>query len=178
MQDAGRAVRNRIDAYKKNPGSANNNTMTWDKKARLAAWACFVLMWVALAGFIIAIAGEKPSEDAVLLIVVFLALLAAFVILLMVSCLGPLLVSWRESRIVRAEGTVVPAVITGVSDTGIYINSQPVLELAITVHPPHEPAFNAVLRKTIPFSSIPQVQPGAEIDVYYIPGTTRVAMPE
>jgi hypothetical protein len=174
----GEQFRNRIDAYKKNPGSAKNNTMTWDKKARFAAWACFVLMWIALIAFVIVVSGEKPDESAFLLISAFLALLAAFVTLLMVSCLGPLLVSWRESRIVRAGGTVVPAVITGVSDTGIYINSQPVLELAIMVHPPHEPAFTAVLRKTIPFSSIPQVQPGAELDVYYIPGTTRVAMPE
>jgi hypothetical protein len=50
--------------------------------------------------------------------------------------------------------------------------------MAITVHPPHEAAFDAKVRQVIPFSSIPRVQPGAKLDVYYIPGTTRVAMPE
>ncbi len=96
----------------------------------------------------------------------------------MISLTGPLFNAYRESRIVREQGTLVPAVIRDVADTGISINKQPVLEMAITVHPPHEAAFDAKVRQIIPVSSIPQVQPGAKLKMYYIHGTPRVAMPE
>jgi hypothetical protein len=144
---------------------------------RTAAWACFGLMWVALAVFIIRHPQDPTIED-MYPVFAFLALLFTFIILLVLSLAGPLIIAYRESRVVREKGMLVPAVIRGVADTGIYINKQPVLELAITVHPPHEPAFEAKVRHIIPFSAIPQVQPGAELEVYYIPGTTRVAMPE
>jgi hypothetical protein len=151
--------------------------MTWDKTMRSVAWACFGLMWIALAIFVIRHPQDPTFED-MYPVFAFLALLFAFIILLVISLVGPLVVTYRENRQVREQGTLVPAVIRGVSDTGIYINKQPVLEMAITVHPPHEPAFDAKVRRIIPFSAIPQVQPGAELDVYYIPGTTRVAMQE
>ena len=151
--------------------------MTWDKTVRTAAWACFGLMWIALAIFIIH-HPEQPAFEDMIPVIVFLALLFAFIILLVVSCIGPLYVTYFEGQQVRAQGKLVPAVIREVADTGIYINKQPVLEIAITVHPPHEAAFEAKVRQVIPFSSIPQVQPGAKLDVYYMPGTNRVAMPE
>jgi hypothetical protein len=151
--------------------------MTWDKTLRKVAWACFGLMWIALAIFVIRHPQDPTIED-MYPVFAFLALLFTFIILLVLSLVGPLFVTYRESRFVREKGTLVPAVIRDVADTGIYINKQPVLEMAITVHPPHEAAFDAKVRHIIPFSSIPQVQPGAELEVYYIPGTTRVAMPE
>jgi hypothetical protein len=151
--------------------------MAWDKKMRLVAWACFGLMWIALAIFVIRHPQDPTFEDMVP-VIVFLVLLFTFIILLVLSLVGPLVITWRESRDVREKGTLVPAVIRNVSDTGISINKQPILEMAITVHPPHEAAFDAMVRQIIPFSSIPQVQPGAKLEVYYIPGTTRVAMPE
>ena len=144
---------------------------------RLVAWACFGLMWIALAIFVIRHPQDPTFEDMVP-VIVFLVLLFTFIILLVLSLVGPLVITWRESRDVREKGTLVPAVIRNVSDTGISINKQPILEMAITVHPPHEAAFDATVRQIIPFSSIPQVQPGAKLEVYYIPGTTRVAMPE
>jgi hypothetical protein len=151
--------------------------MAWDKALRTAAWACFGLMWIALAVFVIRHPRDPAFEDMIP-VIAFLVLLAAFIILLVISLAGPLFIDWRESRRVREQGTLVPAVIREVSDTGIYINRQPVLEMAITVHPPHEAAFDAKVRRIVPFSAIPQLQPGADLEVYYIPGTTRVAMPE
>ncbi|MDD1680883.1 MAG: hypothetical protein LUQ35_04675 [Methanoregula sp.] len=151
--------------------------MTWDTTMRKAAWACFGLMWVALAIFIIRHPRDPVLED-MYPVFAFLAFLSAFIILLVLSLVGPLFVTYRESRVVREKGTLVPAVIRDVADTGIYLNKQPVLEIAITVRPPHEAAFEAKVRQVIPFSAIPQLQPGTELDVYYIPGTTRVAMPE
>jgi hypothetical protein len=151
--------------------------MTWDKTMRTVAWACFGLMWVALAIFIIRHPQDPTLED-MYPVFAFLALLFAFIILLVLSLAGPLIITYRESRVVREKGKLVPAVVQDVADTGIYINKQPVLEMAITVHPPHEAEFEAKVRQVIPFSAIPQVQPGAELEVYYIPGTTRVAMPE
>jgi|WetSurMetagenome_2_1015567.scaffolds.fasta_scaffold07287_6 hypothetical protein len=152
--------------------------MAWTRNLQIVAWVCFVLMWIPLAVFILHDSSQPATDNDLLTMEIFLALLFGFIILLVISHLGPLIIDWRESRLVRAQGTLVPAVITVVSDTGIYINEQPVLEMAITVHPPHEAAFDAKVRKVIPFSSIPQVQPGAKLEVYYIPGTTRVAMPE
>ncbi|MFA5269095.1 MAG: hypothetical protein WC379_14095 [Methanoregula sp.] len=151
--------------------------MTWDKKVRAVAWACFGLMWISLAIFIIRHPQEPTFED-MFPVFAFLALLFVFIILLVISTIGPLIVAWRESRFVRKYGTLVPAVVRDLSDTGIRINNQQMLEIALTVSPPYEPAFRATVRKVIPYSSIPQVQPGSQLQVWHIPGTTRVAMPE
>jgi formate hydrogenlyase subunit 3/multisubunit Na+/H+ antiporter MnhD subunit len=151
--------------------------MEWDRKLRLAAWACFALMWASLGIFIIH-HPQDPSFEDMIPVIAFLVLLFAFVILLVLSFFLPLFIASREDKAVRDKGTLVPAVVTAVADTGMYINKQPVLEMAIMVHPPHEAAFNATVRRIIPFSAITQVQPGAKLEVYYIPGTTRVALPE
>lgn len=151
--------------------------MTWDKTVQKVAWLCFGLMWISLAVFIIRHPLEPTFEDMIP-VLVFLALLFLFIILLAISFFGPLFITYRENQFVREKGTLVPAVIRDVADTGIFINRQPVLELGITVHPPHEAAFNTTVRRIIAYSSIPQVQPGQQLQVYYIPGTTRVAMPE
>ena len=145
---------------------------------RKAAWVCFGLMWIAVAIFIFHHPADAPAEEVMFPVFAFLAFLFTFLILMFASSIGPLIVSWRESRIVRMQGMLVPAVIRDIADTGIRINNQQVFEIAFTVHPPYEPAFNATVRDVIPYSSIPQVQPGQQLQVYYIPGTTRVAMPK
>lgn len=152
--------------------------MTWDRTVRKMAWASFGLMWIALAIFILCHPPDAPADTVMLPVFAFLALLCTFIILLVISATGPLIVTWRESRLVRKQGTLVPAVITGVADTGIRINNQQVFEITLMVRPPYEAAFGAAVRKVIPYSSIPQVQPGAKLNVWHIPGTTRVAMPE
>lgn len=152
--------------------------MTWKKILEKLACACFVLMWIPLAVFILHDSSKDVTDSDLNWMIAFLVLLFSCVILITVSTLAPQIANWRETRAVRRQGTLVPAVIRSIADTGIYINSQPVLELAITVHPPHEPAFEATVREVIPFSAIPQVQPGQPLQVFYIPGTTRVAMPE
>lgn len=151
--------------------------MTWDKIVRMVAWACFALMWIALAIFIIHHPQEPTFEDMIP-VFAFLAFLFVFIILLVISYLGPLIVAWRESRFVRKYGTLVPAVISDLTDTGIRINNQQMLEIALTVSPPYEPTFGATVRKVIPYASIPQVQPGSQLQVWHIPGTTLVAMQE
>lgn len=151
--------------------------MTWDKKVRVVAWIFFALMWISLAVFIINHPQEPTFEDMIP-IFAFLAFLFVFIILLVISTIGPLILAWRESRFVRKYGTPVPAVIRDVTDTGIRINNQQMLEIALTVSPPYEPAFSATARKVIPYASIPQVQPGLQLQVWHIPGTTLVAMQE
>jgi hypothetical protein len=152
--------------------------MTWDRTLRGLAWVCFGLMWVALAIFIVHHPSDAPTDVVMLPVFAFLALLFAFIILLVISTIGSLIVAWRESRFVRKYGTLVPAVIRDLTDTGIRINNQQMLEIALTVSPPYEPAFRATVRKVIPYSSIPQVQPGSQLQVWHIPGTTLVAMQE
>jgi hypothetical protein len=152
--------------------------MAWARNLQIVAWACFALMWIPLAVFIFHDTSGDVTDNDLLTMEAFPALLFTFLILLVISLLGPQLIDWRESRLVRQQGTLAPAVIIGVADTGISINNQPVLEMAIRVHPPYEAKFEAKVRQVIPLSAIPQVQPGAEMEVWYIPGTTRVAMPE
>ncbi len=152
--------------------------MMWDRMLRGLAWVCFGLMWVALAIFILHHPSDTTTDKVMLPVFAFLALLFAFLILLVISTIGPLIIAWRESRFVRKYGTLVPAVIRDLTDTGIRINNQQMLEIALTVHPPYEPMFSATVRKVIPYSSIPQVQPGTQLQIWHIPGTTLVAMPE
>jgi hypothetical protein len=145
---------------------------------RKVAWVCFGLMWVALVIFIVRHPQDAPADTVMLPVFAFLVLLIAFIILLGISTIGPLIIAWRESRFVRQQGTLVPAVIRDLTDTGIRINNQQMLEIALTVHPPYEPMFSATVRKVIPYSSIPQVQPGTQLQIWHIPGTTLVALPE
>jgi len=151
--------------------------MMWDRMLRGLAWVCFGLMWVTLAIFILPHPSDTTTDKVMLPVFAFLATLFAFLILLVIST-GPLIIALRESRFVRKYGTLVPAVIRDLTDTGIRINNQQMLEIALTVHPPYEPMFSATVRKVIPYSSIPQVQPGTQLQVWHILGTTRVAMPE
>jgi membrane protease YdiL (CAAX protease family) len=149
--------------------------MAWDRTLRIVVWAFFCLMWIPLGKTIITPGIDEDSDG--ILMFLFLACLFLFIILLVTSYFGPVFFGWRESRIVREQGTLVPAVIKSTADTGMYINSQPVLEIVLSVHPSYQAAFEATVREVIPFSAIPQVQPGTKLEVCYIPGTTRVAMP-
>lgn len=152
--------------------------MGWERPARILAWACFCLMWIPL-GMVIgydSTGGTSAAFDDILMYA-FLALLFLFIFLLSASVFGPLLLGMRESDEVRKNGTLVPAKVLKVSDTGIFVNEQPVLEIVLQVRPPYENRFEATIREIIPFSSIPQIQPGSRLEVYYLPGTTRVALP-
>ncbi|OPY36771.1 MAG: hypothetical protein A4E34_00170 [Methanoregula sp. PtaU1.Bin006] len=153
--------------------------MAWEERARILAWACFCLMWIPLAKIIWDGVSDNMSDitDGFMMIL-FLGFLVAFIILLMASTFGPLLLGMREGTIVRKNGKLVPATILRISDTGLSVNQQPVLEIVLEVRPPYENRFEATTREIIPFSAIPQVQPGIKLEVYYLPGTTRVAMPE
>jgi hypothetical protein len=152
--------------------------MTWDRVVRKAAWVCFGLMWIAIAVFIFHHPADARAEEIMMPVFAFLALLFTFMVLMLVSSIGPLVISWHERRVVRKQGMIVPAVIRDIADTGIRLNNQQVFEITVTVRPPHEPEFDATIRDVIPYSSIPQVQPGQSLQVYYIPGTTRIARPE
>lgn len=149
--------------------------MTWDSTMRRVALVCFCLMWIPFLFFFLRLSWQPMVFDMTPLVLFFI-LLAVFVILFIASFFAPLVAGFVSDREIRAKGTGVPAVIRQISDTGIFINNVPVLEIVLLVQPPHEPAFEATIRKVIPFSSLAMMVPGARLEVLYIPGTNRVAL--
>ena len=148
--------------------------MVWDTRVRYAAWICFGLFFVSIALIIYdSLTGKDPaSED--FLTYSFVILINLFIVLMFASY-G---IGWLEKRSIRKKGTLAPATVLGVSDTGVYINSQPVFKFELDVHPPYDEPFHATAEYRVPFSGIPQVQPGAQLQVYYIPGTKEVVIAE
>lgn len=135
--------------------------MAWDERLRVIAWACFCLMWIPLAKIIWdGISGNISDITDGLMMALFLGLLVAIVILRMASTFGPLLPGMQKSREVRKNGMRAQAKILKVSDTGMYLNEQPVLEIVLEVRPPYENRFEATVLEIIPFPAIPQVQAG------------------
>lgn len=152
--------------------------MTWGRKGWILAWVSFCLMWIPIGVLIwYDVNGGSDNGFENLLIGAFLGLLVLFLLLLFGSIFGPLIAGMRENERIRATGTLASATVIAVADTAMYINHQPVLAITLSVRPPLEPAFETTVREVIPLSRIPQVQPGAQLQVYYLSGTTRVALP-
>ncbi|MGN6104364.1 MAG: hypothetical protein ACTHU0_04610 [Kofleriaceae bacterium] len=82
----------------------------------------------------------------------------------------PLIRGGRRNRRLLRSGVQAPAVIVAIDQTGTQVNDQPVCELRVRVEPTGEPAFDAVARRVVPITQIPQLQPGQRIVVRYEPG--------
>ncbi|NMB78040.1 MAG: hypothetical protein GYA23_02965 [Methanomicrobiales archaeon] len=152
--------------------------MAWDRILRVAAWICFALMWIALALFILNDSPATPEESTLGFILAFPFLLTLFLVLLFLSYTGPLVAAWYDARLVRRQGMLVPAEIKSLDDTGISVNRQPVVDVTLTVRPPYEEAFEATIRMRMRFSVRPDFRPGTKLQVFYIFGTHRIALPE
>ncbi len=154
--------------------------MDWDDKLAIAGWSLFLLMWVPLGVLMWAGLQDGPEDESfeLLLFGVFMGMMLLSVALLMLSYLGPVASGWWWGTKIRKNGILVPAKVIRVADTGWYMNNQPVFEIVLRVSPPDAEAFETPIRDVVPLSAIPQIQPGARFNVWYLPGTTRIAFQE
>lgn len=79
----------------------------------------------------------------------------------------PLIRGGRRNRRLLRSGAQAPATIVAIDQTGTEVNDQPVCELRVRVEPTGEPAFDAIARRVVPLTQIPQLQPGQRIVVRY-----------
>ncbi|MCB1015173.1 MAG: hypothetical protein KDB10_08660 [Acidimicrobiales bacterium] len=75
----------------------------------------------------------------------------------------------RAGRELMATGADAPATVLALQQTGTYVNMNPQVVLTLQVSPPGQAAFQAQTSTILPMVAVPQVQPGAVINVKYDP---------
>ena len=146
--------------------------MVWEKRIRSLSWVCFLLMWIPL-GLIVYTGITEGDENVMNMAMVPFVVLC---ILFAVSQIGSFGVGWLEREKIRKKGIPAKATIVSVADTGTMINNQPLLSIELDVHPPCDSPFRTTVEYVVPYSALPQVQPGTTIQVYYIEGSAEVAL--
>jgi len=164
---------------------------------RKVGWLLFAFMWIPFICVFIGMAPEfgsagrdfagwvdgiipglfeEQSWGAGWLTTVSLALTFAFMFAAMAFLFGtPILAGFRNRRVLRTgrsgEGRIV-----SVTQTGMYVNNNPVVRIALEVTPADGRPFEAETEKLINQVQIPQFQPGAVLPVRYDPDTQEVAI--
>ncbi len=87
----------------------------------------------------------------------------------------PILAGFRNRRVLRT-GRIGEGRIVSVAQTGIYINNNPMVRIALEVTPSDGRPFEAETEKLLYLTQIPQYQPGAVVSVRYDPETLDVAV--
>lgn len=154
--------------------------MKFSKTMRKLGWLAFTLMWLPFTTLMIAMVRMPEGEYAW----TELPLLARFSILIggafagaaAILLVGAPIVSGLQNRAVLNQGLPAEAIILKVTDTGTTINNNPVVRLLLEVHPPNQPIFQAEAERLISRLQIPQVQPGAIVQVKYDPASQSVAL--
>ncbi len=146
--------------------------MTWEKRVRLIAWGCFILMWIPFS-VMIGAAVTDVDEPPVPAIILFCVLCILFAFFLVVSFVlrSPEAVMIPEKRI-PAKATIISVV-----DTGTLVNNRPLLKIELDVHLPSRSGYVTTVVDVIPFSLLPQLQPGNTISVLYTADTGEVTLP-
>jgi hypothetical protein len=145
--------------------------MVWEKRVRRISWVFFILMWIPL-GIVVFSAVTEVEEPPV----TALAALFLFVILFAVFQIGSFGIGWLEKEKIKKKGITAKATILSVSDTGTMVNNQPLLSIELEVHPSYDSRFVATIEYVVPYSFLPQVQPGNTLQVYYSEETKEVAL--
>lgn len=147
--------------------------MVWEKPIRQASWVCFVLMLVMLAVVIYsaAIETEEPPVTIILLLL-FFGILFAFL------QVASLIIDSIEKERIKKRGILATGTIISLADTGVMINDKPQLKIELDVQPPYEQLFRTSVVYVVPYSVLPQVQPGKKVQVFYLEGTREVALAE
>jgi len=145
--------------------------MIWEKRIRYLSWLCFLLMFVPLVIVVYsaAIETEDPPVAAIAALIFFSMLFAIFQF-------GSFVVGGAEKEVIRKKGIAAKATIISVSDTGTMINNQPLLRIELAVQPPYDERFTATVEYVVPYSVLPQVQPGMAVRVFYLEETKEVAL--
>jgi hypothetical protein len=145
--------------------------MVWEERLRRISWVFFIVMWVPLGVVVYSAVREAEDPPVEALAAVFL-----FVILFAVLQIGSFGIGWLEKEKIRKKGIPAKATILSVSDTGTMVNNQPLLRIGLEVHPPYDSRFTAMVEYVVPYSFLPQVQPGNTLQVFYLEDTKEVAI--
>lgn len=73
--------------------------------------------------------------------------------------------SREEKERVLRTGTKATATVLRLSETGTYINNQPMVNIALHVQPPDRAPFEASIQQVLSQLEIPRVQPGQKVAV-------------
>lgn len=145
--------------------------MVWEKMVRRFSWVCFFLMWIAL-GFMIVAALTDEDEPPVAAMILFFSLCLLFAILQF----GSFTIGRFEKENIKKKGIPATAVILSVAETGTRLNDQPLLKIELEVQPPYGSRFMTTVEYVLSYSDMSELEPGKKIPVYYIDGTTDVAL--
>ena len=145
--------------------------MALEQRVRWISWVFFVLMWIPL-GVVVYSAVTESEEPPFLAI----AALFLFVILFAVFQAGSFGIGWLEKEKIRKKGIPAKATVLTLSDTGTMVNNQPLMKIGLEVQPPYNSRFTATVEYIVPYSFLPQVQPGNTLQVFYLEDTKDVAI--
>ena len=145
--------------------------MVWEERLRRISWVFFIVMWIPLGVVVYSAVTEAEDPPVEALAAVFL-----FVILFAVLQIGSLGIGWLEKEKIRKKGIPAKATILSVSETGTMVNNQPLLKIGLEVQPPYDSRFVATVEYIVPYSFLPQVQPGNTLQVFYLEDTKEVAI--
>ena len=145
--------------------------MVWEQRVRRVSWVFFFLMWLPLV-FVIYAAVTETEEPPVEALVLFFGLMVLFAILL----IGSFGIGSLEKDRIKRSGIPANASVLTVSDTGTMVNNQPLLRIGLEVQPPYDSRFTATVEYVVPYSFLPQVQPGKTLQVFYREDTKDVAI--
>jgi hypothetical protein len=154
--------------------------MKLSKSMRKWGWRAFYLMWLPFAGIFIGMIG-LPSGDYAWSELPLLArdsiiATGCFMVISTLCLVGAPLVDGLQNRSLLADGQPAEAKILKVWDTGTTINNNPVVRMLLEVHPPGGALFQAEAERLIPRLQVPQIQPGALVQVKYDPNSQAVAL--
>jgi hypothetical protein len=83
----------------------------------------------------------------------------------------------KQAREIRAIGESAQAKVLRIWDTGMTVNKNPVVGFLLEVYPIGQPAYQAETKGIISRLDIPQIQPGAILQVKFDPDNpSRVAL--
>ena len=90
--------------------------------------------------------------------------------------MGDLAAEQQKAQMLMASGLVGQATIDSVTDTGVTVNENPQLELALTVTVPGQEPYKASLTQVVSRIAIASFQPGATVPVRVSPDDPQVLM--
>ena len=106
-----------------------------------------------------------------------LFLLVSFSLFGCVSAITDTFTGENVARDVRANGLPATATVLQIWETGVRVNHNPVVGFLLEVHAEGLEPYRAETKALISVLSIPQIQPGAVLDVKYDPrNPQRVAL--
>ncbi len=151
------------------------------KVLRRFGWVTFALMWIPFVGIFIISMIEMPEgsyswSELPPLFRVSLISTGGLFLLSVFGLVGAPVASWLSNRRIQRSGQRAEAEVLKLWDTGMTINEHPVVRLRLRVCPLAGAPFEAETESLIPRLQVPQVQPGARVEVRFDPRSKAVAL--